>query len=679
MCFFRGIVYSMVLFCLLCGVACKRNERQFLADKDRIFKAIDGVHFEAADSLRFNHIVDSIYQSIPRRGDYQDWERYRAHMGFRHGVMFDHHGALAYADSMLLIYGPESDQPWEQELYAYGMYKQGDVFLALGRYDEAYASYYEASRMNYTEKDSCSFWEYNSKLGGVNFELKRYREAIGYYKQWLQSAERCFTSKKWYQFAGTQGTLDNIGIAYVRMGQLDSAEYYFQEALSYINEHKMEYAEGGESWILMAQAVIYGNLAEVRIKQGNYEEAEDLLLKSIAINLHPNRATIDAGFSLLKLAELYLVEDKVAKAEPLLTRADSIRQKNTNTDLTLRYLRAKGHFLLRKGQPNQAFELLEREMNMRDSLSASLESEEVPDMRQAFEHIDRQHQTQLTNRRKSEFLQIAVFFGLMLLVILLLLWRNYRRSQKHIAELNRLNEDIRQKNRHLLSTMETLEQIYHDKQRMMSVVAHDLRGPIGSIASLAQLYEGDLNNPKETKEIFDLIVGSAQSALTLIGEIMQTRMVEKTGSELIEMQALLRYCISLIQHRADEKKHHIRLTGNTVTIEGYREKLLRIFHNLLDNAIKFSPQNSSINIRIEQLPAHVQVSVSDNGIGMPEEMKKVAVDRQPLTVRAGTDGEPSFGLGLSIAYQLVEEHQGKIWFTSEDGKGTTFFLLFPLR
>jgi signal transduction histidine kinase len=108
-----------------------------------------------------------------------------------------------------------------------------------------------------------------------------------------------------------------------------------------------------------------------------------------------------------------------------------------------------------------------------------------------------------------------------------------------------------------------------------------------------------------------------------------------------------------------------------------REKIWRVMSNLISNAIKFSPQGSAINVKIEDYGNEVEISVKDHGIGIPDAIKDKVFNIFTEAKRTGTAGEKSFGLGLSICRQIIENHQGKIWFKSDDKKGTTFFVRLP--
>ena len=108
-----------------------------------------------------------------------------------------------------------------------------------------------------------------------------------------------------------------------------------------------------------------------------------------------------------------------------------------------------------------------------------------------------------------------------------------------------------------------------------------------------------------------------------------------------------------------------------------QDKFLRVFNNVVMNAIKFSPRGGKIRIRIKSSLQGVLVTVQDNGIGIPPEISDKIFDPFTSAKRAGTAGEQPFGLGLYISKQIIEAHQGRIWFESSPAEGTQFFIQLP--
>lgn len=217
-----------------------------------------------------------------------------------------------------------------------------------------------------------------------------------------------------------------------------------------------------------------------------------------------------------------------------------------------------------------------------------------------------------------------------------------------------------------------------EKDSILRTVAHDLRNPLGGIASLTSAMVEDNDYNDEQIELLRIIKETAFNSLELINELL-----EATGNgpaELkklpVDINALLSNSVELLRFKAAEKNQKIIL--NTLDSPEQllisREKIWRVISNLISNAIKFSPVGAEICVNITDETHDVQITVNDRGIGIPDELKSKVFNMFTDAKRPGTLGETSFGLGLSICRQIIEKHQGKIWFASNPESGTTFYV-----
>ena len=236
--------------------------------------------------------------------------------------------------------------------------------------------------------------------------------------------------------------------------------------------------------------------------------------------------------------------------------------------------------------------------------------------------------------------------------------------------------------RQLESTTEALELSNQNYAKVIKIVAHDLRNPIGAINGLSTLMQDDNLSSEERKEFVKLIYESSNSCIKLIGDLLSTDFNFKESElrkERINLNPLLQQVVTLLTFRANEKKQQLILKQNApIEIFADRDRLLRVINNLVVNAIKFSPIGESIEIATEQTGEGTIISVKDNGMGIPAEATTKIFDPFTTSKRPGTAGEQPFGLGLYISKQIIEAHHGKIWFESEAGKGTTLFVLLPV-
>ena len=266
----------------------------------------------------------------------------------------------------------------------------------------------------------------------------------------------------------------------------------------------------------------------------------------------------------------------------------------------------------------------------------------------------------------------------MILLIVLLLLKNYRHIESNMTLLKAKNSEIIYKNEELLNMLESLEQSHRDKQKLLHVVAHDLRSPVGSITMLCGLLKDKQVEAEKITDAIELIAKSANNALELINELLQDPAAARTlKNEYLNLTDKIRYCVEVLKHKAAEKNQRIIFDEIPINMYGDREKLVRVFHNLISNAIKFSMPNTTIHITMQTDKGQVLIKITDQGIGFPPGLDENIFLQPGSLNRTGTAGEPSYGLGLSIVYQIVKAHKGLIWFNSEEGKGTSFYIEFP--
>jgi two-component system sensor histidine kinase VicK len=668
--------YSFILACfVLCSLlSCTSGTRSGDWGKGFLDSILANRRFTADDSLAFMRTVDSAFHALPNKTARDEQERYKMYAAFWHYTGKNSNRALIYSDSML---ASMEENGVTGDPYIEAVFSRGDIFMSLYRHDEAFTWYYNARQLVLRQKDTCDLSMYTSRLAAVHYRQKRYREAADLYKQFVTERSYC-TTDKLQRFRDIQGSYDNIGIAYTRMGWLDSADHYYEKALNYIDRDGKNFP-GEEDFMVMAKAVVYGNQADISIRRGNPELAKEQLKRSIAINMQPRRAPEDAAYSIIKLANIYLDHNQTDSVPRLIQAVDSIRRHSLDADLYGRYLRLRTRYASATGRIDERYFFLDKQLKLYDSFSLSRDIGINTDIGNSLDEIGRQYRLETANKRKNDYLVVAGVFLAMFFSIMILLWVNYMRSMRSVRELNSLNKELAAKNADLILTLEKLEQMRRDKRQLLHVVAHDLRSPVGSITTLAKMVRGEQIEKEAVPEVLDLIIKAGSSAQVLINELLEERARENEGKqESVELDELLQYSVNLLRYRAEEKEQIFQLQLIPSVLLSDREKLLRIFYNLLDNAIKFSPHKAVIRIEMETMSDGIEVRIIDQGIGIPENMRSTLLNETSSFSRKGTLGETSFGLGLSIVSQLVHEIEAKIWYTSEENEGTTFYLKFPL-
>jgi len=226
------------------------------------------------------------------------------------------------------------------------------------------------------------------------------------------------------------------------------------------------------------------------------------------------------------------------------------------------------------------------------------------------------------------------------------------------------------------------------KTEFVSIAAHQLRTPLSAIKwTLRMILDGDLGKvPQEQRKFLEGTYGSNERMIKLINDLLNVTRIEE-GRFLYDIQSqdiieIVRKVIDPLKEIAKRKKVKFSFKAPKREMPRVRvdsEKISLAIQNLVDNAIHYTKSGGEIKVSLRYSKKEKQIlfSVKDTGIGIPKEQQKRVFTRffrAANAVRAETEGT---GLGLFIAKNIVKAHEGKIWFESVEGKGTTFY--FSLR
>lgn len=247
-------------------------------------------------------------------------------------------------------------------------------------------------------------------------------------------------------------------------------------------------------------------------------------------------------------------------------------------------------------------------------------------------------------------------------------------------ELSNLTRELHKKNADLTKLNEL-------KNRFLGMAAHDLRHPIGAIASYSEFLSEELGEKlsDEQANFLTIIHSSSRFMSHLINNLLDVSAIESgkftLDVEMVDVPSLVGRTVMLHKPVAGKKGITIEsvVDGHIPNIVADPGKVEQVVSNLLSNGIKFSPPHTTIMGRIATDGDAVVVSVSDQGQGIPrEEQDKLFKPFSKTSVRS-TAGERSTGLGLAIAKNIVAAHGGQMWVESEPGKGSTFFFSLPFK
>lgn len=217
------------------------------------------------------------------------------------------------------------------------------------------------------------------------------------------------------------------------------------------------------------------------------------------------------------------------------------------------------------------------------------------------------------------------------------------------------------------------------KNAILNIVAHDLRSPIIGVTNLARLLL-KLEHSVDKHNYLELMENSGNHALNIIQDILDMVQLEQdvhlSNIESTELNEFIKNCIKIHQIQSKEKSIQIKFHSSVEKVyhDINQDKMERVISNLISNAIKFSNENGIVEVFLYRERNKTIIQIKDYGIGIPKEMHDILFEKFGAARRVGTKGEKTIGLGLSIAKEIIDKHQGKIKVESEENKGSSFFI-----
>lgn len=282
--------------------------------------------------------------------------------------------------------------------------------------------------------------------------------------------------------------------------------------------------------------------------------------------------------------------------------------------------------------------------------------------------------------------------------MLVLTWHDFENLQQQNEKLHQLNREINNLQRQLITEKRNLENTLsqldeknrelqktnRQKDKLFSVIAHDLKNSFSSILGFAEtLKENNLElTVKQRQDYTNHLFKSTYSTYYLLENLLEwaslQREVTRFSPSKVAVNKVFEEVFEMVNEQASRKNIQLQ-TEIPENIEWIAEEnmLTSILRNLLTNAIKFSPRNSVVKITTRHFNNDLEISVADNGTGMTEEVVKKLFVNDFNESHRGTENEKGSGLGGVICKEFVEMHGGKIWAESKPGLGTTVTFTLP--
>ena len=284
--------------------------------------------------------------------------------------------------------------------------------------------------------------------------------------------------------------------------------------------------------------------------------------------------------------------------------------------------------------------------------------------------------------RSDRFLDVTSAY-LVSVCIMYLTIRNVRRSYDfERLQVEEKRKDIEQQHQFILVQNEQLEHINSEKNKLMSIIAHDLRGPLSNIQNYLELV-GEYGLDKDEREVVESdLLRVTQSTLNMLSKLLIWSKSQMDGVvvKLSDMNLNETLKNTLEMERIMATKKDIGLTYEVdpaINVVADSDMLQLVVRNIVSNAIKFTPAGGRIDVSTKCINNECRISIADNGRGIPFEQQG---DIFTLKARStfGTSNEKGVGLGLILCKEFTEQQGGRISFESIPGHGSTFYIFMPM-
>jgi len=281
----------------------------------------------------------------------------------------------------------------------------------------------------------------------------------------------------------------------------------------------------------------------------------------------------------------------------------------------------------------------------------------------------------LVNSSATIFL---VLIGYLYIIMFLL-----RMLEEATQKTENLINKLRENNTELINKREELSSLVKTKDKLFSVLAHDLQSPFMGISGLSDMIKKNAleGNMDEVIDYSKMIADTTKRTSTLFTNLLDWA-ASQTGELIMKhvinnLDECLDETIALLQDHQQRKNITILRDNTNINISADPNGLKTVLRNLISNALKFTPHDGMIEISVEKNSDEVVVSISDSGVGIKSELIPQIFKTDTYITTDGTDDEHGTGIGLSLCKEMIARHNGKIWAESKLGQGSVFHFSLP--
>jgi signal transduction histidine kinase len=522
---------------------------------------------------------------------------------------------------------------------------ESDFYSHIGEYSSSLEAAYHA--LNLASGDNYLLSYCHNRIATVHAGLNNVEETL-------------FHNRKSIQYSSATGDssliivdIHNIGRTYTDLKMFDSALYYLRKANRYELFHKGR-----------PDPYSLSNIGNVYLELEKFDSALYYQMLAYKLDSEDDQKYL-MGIDQQFIANTFYKMKRYDEAETFALRSNRTAYQVDAHDLTYDNYEILYKIYNEKGDYKKAFDYALLFNASKDTLREKNKQSLIYGLETKYKMKDQQARLSLSEKQKTLYLFLAILSFMFLVSMIIIAYLVYRRQRMYRE----------------LSTQ--LKLANESKERLLSIISHDLRSSIGTMRVAAKAISEGMTNVEDTRILLESFYPVADSTYDLLENLLTWANYNKENIQPafteINLKEVIEKSIEHIHHLAISKSIKIINNVPDQMLHADMNMILSVVRNLLSNAIKFSYSKSRVLFDINSKEDFIVVSIADNGIGMDKKTIEKIFYFPEEVQSAGTMGERGSGLGLMICKTFLLSHGGDIWVESELGKGTTFYFSLPLN
>lgn len=487
----------------------------------------------------------------------------------------------------------------------------------------------------------------HNRIATVHAALNNYGKTLYHNKKSL------YNSSKSGDSAYIVVDMHNVGLVYINLKKYDSALYYLRKT----NEYEISKTGRPDPYSL-------SNIGMVFLEKEEYDSALFYHFEAYKYDSMDDQKylmCIDQQY----IATTYLAMKEYGKAKEFALKSIALAKELDAYDINIDNYEVMYKIYRAQGDYSTALEYALLYSDMKDTLREKSKQSLIHGLETKYLVKEQENKLKLLEKQKKLFIILTILSILLLLsmiVTFILVTRRQKMNKKLMHELKLANDS---------------------KEKLISIIGHDLRGSVGTLRSAAKAISEGITDLNDTRNLLEGFYPVADSAYDLLENLLTWTKWNKEkispSFEVVNLRNLADKSIEHTNHLAQAKSITTINNVEEVNVSADRNMILSVLRNMLTNAIKFSHQKSEVVLSSRLDNSHVVISVHDDGIGIEPEVLEQLLENPEGFQTKGTVGERGSGLGISICKTLLRSHNGKMWAESNYGEGSTFYFSLPYK